>query len=198
MVPVTAQSQEIAKPKLGFCYYKGVLIAEGTKKQITNCEFCTCKDGKVACYIVDCPMTKPGCKAIYVKGECCPRYECNQGCQYEGTFIPEGETVEASTCTFCHCYNGEAACYVVDCAMPPEGCKAIPSGQCCPSYDCSPNCYYQNQVIEDKTSVNITPCETCECNNGNISCYERGCPAPSPGCFYDNSIECCSLVCCKS
>ena len=45
-----------------------------------------------------------------------------KGCQYEGTFILEGEMKKVAPCKYCNCDNGETYCAIQDCARPPANC----------------------------------------------------------------------------
>ncbi len=107
------------------------------------------------------------------------RYKSFTDCIYEGQVYQERETFmgQRQRCSECVCQLGTVHC--ADKVCPPTNCQyptpANPANNnCCPT--CS-NCAYAGWHMKNgmKTINPLNPCETCLCQQGNLTCSRDEC-----------------------
>lgn len=111
---------------------------------------------------------------------------CQLSCKFEYGYIADGMTRSPrdEPCKTCTCNSG-----VLNCEQPKCNCS-IPNAhlnKCCPQCDRQLSCSHQ-----ELTDVKLMhgeqwsyQCQTCECLNGEIDCWDMKCP-PLP---CDNPIQ---------
>lgn len=113
------------------CVYNGIFIPGGTTATVEPCTYATCDNGEVFIAMADCAAPPEGCRYEPTIEECC-NLNCEEGCFYNGIFIPEGTTSTVKPCTYGTCDGGTVFIAVADCAAPPEGCRYESTlEQCC-------------------------------------------------------------------
>ncbi|KAK7471543.1 hypothetical protein BaRGS_00035823 [Batillaria attramentaria] len=103
-VLVFSSVQSTTTPPAGGCQYRGNTYPEGSFRP-NPCSPCMCRAGEVHCAIVDCFMP-PCVDPQQVEGQCCPVCPNGPNCRApDGTIVKDGETVEISPGTRCHCVS---------------------------------------------------------------------------------------------
>ncbi len=175
------------------CCYRGKFIGEGKSLQISACESCTCTRGKSICQIMDCAKPPEGCSITQTATECC-KLTCT-GCNYNGIFIPEGETKTVAPCTYGTCSGGEVMIAMADCGPLQPGCRYESTMDECCKQICT-ECNHFGIIIREGETETIEPCEYGTCTNGVITSVIERCGAEVAGCRYESSmLKCCDLVC---
>lgn len=103
------------------CTYNGIIIPEGETRTVAPCQYGTCSGGQVFIAIADCALPNPGCHYESTMEECCKEI-CDEGCNYSGIIIPEGETRPVAPCEWADCSGGVVSVKVADCQQPQPGC----------------------------------------------------------------------------
>ncbi|XP_048248290.1 extracellular matrix organizing protein FRAS1-like isoform X2 [Haliotis rufescens] len=132
-------------PKKGKCLTE-VEHYHGDIWNISDCEYCSCNEGKVQCRTAACERLQ--CKENEVlqqsPGKCCPDCVTHRQCQFEGDVYLDGDSWHPGPCTVCNCEEGETVCYQQNCpACPPGNYMSVPPGQCCGTceqVECASDC----------------------------------------------------------
>lgn len=167
-----------------------------------GCRECFCHDGHEMCALISCPA--PKCDQPVIKPNlCCP--VCPgavptfvpllepklQVCHsLEGAFYVEGETWSIDSCTSCVCHNGHVLCSIQECPPAPCLSPVKSDGQCCGTcpevnsgvseFDSLIPCVLPtNHFFPSGASWKEDDCSSCQCINGEISCYNQTCPPTS-------------------
>ncbi|CRK86365.1 CLUMA_CG000054, isoform A [Clunio marinus] len=149
------------------------------------CRLCTCFGDEVACAIIDCARPPENCEPIYVEGQCCPEYDCGEGCEVDGILYENGVVIpNDDPCRFCTCEMNQEICAIQDCAAPPERCEQIfVEGQCCPDFDCDIGCEVDGVLYKNGEDIpDNDPCVFCSCFDNNIQCAAIACGFPAENC----------------
>ncbi|XP_043288867.1 protein kinase C-binding protein NELL1-like isoform X2 [Venturia canescens] len=110
--------------------------------------------------------------------------ECRLSCWYEGREVSNGDIFVPSgnPCRRCECKDG-----VVTCREPECDCSAAgsPNDKCCPQCDPTASCRHQelHHLVFRSGERWIYQCQTCECLNREIDCWQMECPpvtCPNP------------------
>nr|CAB3263131.1 uncharacterized protein LOC104265438 [Phallusia mammillata] len=141
------------------------------------CQLCSCESGSVTCTTQRCRRA-PCENAVVPNGECCP--SCPTECTVTETLsIQNGGTAlhPEDKCMLCSCTNGVSECNR-QCSSSIR-CSHPTNGQCC--RDNCDGCFYRGSHFNNGESFHhaINPCRMCQCNNGNVRCFRKRCPAPS-------------------
>lgn len=164
-----------------------------------GCRECFCHDGREMCALITCPV--PACEQpVLMPNFCCPVCVGSlpnlippsepklQVCHsLEGHFYVEGETWSVDDCTRCVCHNGHVLCSTQECPPLPCASPVRGSGQCCGTcpedetessgpVGLTPCVLPENQFVPSGTSWKDDDCTSCQCNNGDITCYHETCP----------------------
>ncbi|KAF7205299.1 extracellular matrix organizing protein FRAS1 isoform X2 [Nothobranchius furzeri] len=162
------------------CSWQGGIYRDGEEWKPTICSRCSCSNGKVQCWVVECPQV--ACRAhenlVIQPGRCCPRC-VSTPCLSAGHQQQHGELWKKNTCTTCVCDKGQSKCHTHTCR--PVTCdegltKVRRPGQCCD--ECAPargSCLYQDVVRYHGDMWNGTGCEFCSCNRGQVLCRRAEC-----------------------
>lgn len=128
----------------------------------------------------------------------CGGYTTPRGCCYDGKYIGEGKTLRISACKWCTCKSGHRICQVMDCAIPPKGCRYIQTATECCKLVCDKGCTYNGIFIPEGQSKTVAPCQYGYCNGGKVALAIADCAPPPPGCRYESTMEeCCKMICDK-
>ncbi|XP_023676521.2 extracellular matrix organizing protein FRAS1 isoform X1 [Paramormyrops kingsleyae] len=162
------------------CSADGLVFRDGGQWYPSPCMKCVCSAGETQCFVAECQsiVCKPHENLVVHPGKCCPQCEPDS-CLVVGTEYKHGEQWLKSSCTTCRCDHGQERCHTQTC--PPVTCKkgqnAVKrAGQCCE--DCvSPKgtCVYQGMVRYHGDMWNITGCEFCTCDRGQVLCRKADC-----------------------
>ncbi|NXI96500.1 MUC2L protein, partial [Psophia crepitans] len=106
-------------------------------------------------------------------GIVCKPHECATqdkiSCDGEGFYAVNEVNSEDSCCPIvtCKCNTSLCTAKVPKCALGFEVHSHIPSGQCCPVYQCVPKgvCVHQNAEFLPNSSVFVDKCQDCFCTN---------------------------------
>ncbi|CRL03631.1 CLUMA_CG016584, isoform A [Clunio marinus] len=176
------------------CMVDGILYSfDSDVPHDDPCRSCYCDYGAVYCERKQCSYPQEGCVYQNIPGQCCPELSyC--GCMVDGTVYDFGSYIPVDDpCSVCFCDNigdiGEVSCEQKECSYPPpEGCvyQNVP-GQCCPELSYC-GCMVDGTVYDFESEVpNDDPCLSCYCDfNGEVSCMQKECSSPPPGCVYQS------------
>ncbi|XP_071508475.1 extracellular matrix organizing protein FRAS1-like [Diadema antillarum] len=118
------------------CEADGVRWYSGDMWNVTDCEFCFCQEGLIACFPAECARTecREGETLIHKQGRCCPECHTPLGfCIHNRITYAAGETWQPDPCRTCSCVDGLASCFRLDCPPCPVG--TVPQSgplSCCP------------------------------------------------------------------
>ncbi|XP_017783191.1 PREDICTED: protein kinase C-binding protein NELL2-like isoform X2 [Nicrophorus vespilloides] len=108
---------------------------------------------------------------------CTNRINCRLSCMFEGTEVADGLSLSPAgkSCEKCTCNAG-----VMKCEEPKCNCSLPDSSRdkCCPQCDPSLSCKHQelpNVVLMHGERWSYQ-CQTCECLNGEVDCWDLKCP----------------------
>ncbi|XP_059510514.1 kielin/chordin-like protein isoform X2 [Stegostoma tigrinum] len=180
-------------PRCEQCEYEAETFRDGQvfTPHSDPCLRCHCEAGNVSCHRLDqnCPPVRCSHPANQA-GHCCP--SCDM-CEYQSALIGNGQMFHPTfggPCIQCTCSNGNVQCEEESCR--PLTCNNFfrHPGQCCPSCIV---CIVQGLEYEDGAEWELeeSPCTTCTCVNGNVTCRPKQCPPVSclhPG---SNNGHCC-------
>ncbi|NWW90871.1 MUC2L protein, partial [Rhynochetos jubatus] len=124
----------------------------------------------VDCY--DCLCVEGGYGIVCEPHECAEQSKTN--CDGEGFYEVNEVNPEDSCCPIvtCKCNTSLCTTKAPKCTLGFEVHSHIPSGQCCPVYQCVPKrvCVHQNAEFLPNSSVFVDKCQNCFCTNEvNIS-----------------------------
>ncbi|NXC06090.1 MUC2L protein, partial [Orthonyx spaldingii] len=139
------------------CVGVDMIPREFGEEFIVDCQDCICLEGEhgIVCKPHECEQKKVTCDGegfyevieVNPKDSCCPLFTCK---------------CNTSLCT----------AKAPKCSLGFEVHSYIPSGQCCPVYQCVPKgvCVHENAEFLPNSSVFIDKCQNCVCTNDvNIS-----------------------------
>lgn len=130
-----------------------------------------------------------------IKGNSYTNYKA-KGCNYNGKYIPNGTTLQVTSCESCTCDNGRVFCAVKDCAQPPPGCTFVRTATECCKLQCKKGCVYNGIFIPEGTTSTVAPCTYGTCDGGKVFIAIADCAPPPQGCRYESTIEqCCKMIC---
>ncbi|KAM9854759.1 kielin/chordin-like protein [Aulostomus maculatus] len=178
-------------PVCDSCLYEGVIHSHShTFTPSSNpCQRCTCVMGTVTCVPMVCPPT-PCTRPVTRPKQCCP--ECTV-CVLDGQEYSDGQTwtLNSNHCSTCTCQAGEVQCASPECPKLPCMHQVTDPGACCPR--CR-GCVYGGEEYTEGSSwfADSTPCMTCMCVDGVITCSEVRCLSPCVN-FIDVPGECCPV-----
>ncbi|NXV97034.1 MUC2L protein, partial [Calonectris borealis] len=123
------------------------------EKFTVDCKDCICLEGE--------------------NGIVCEPHECakqsNTSCDGEGFYEVNEVNSEDSCCPIvtCKCNTSLCTAKAPKCTLGFEVHSHIPSGQCCPVYQCVPKrvCVHQNAEFLPNSSVFVDKCQNCFCTN---------------------------------
>uniref|UniRef100_H2YYT5 VWFC domain-containing protein n=1 Tax=Ciona savignyi TaxID=51511 RepID=H2YYT5_CIOSA len=136
------------------------------------CISCICQDGGVQCTSIDCPQITCH-NPTNLPGQCCPVL-----CSHDGEEYEYGEIWYADSCTTCACDGGKVDCTSPTCPTAPCSHPAKLSGSCCRTCEM---CELDGHTYSSTTTFPhpTEPCRICQCQDGNVACRSRPCPALS-------------------
>ncbi|XP_072050388.1 uncharacterized protein [Amphiura filiformis] len=148
---------ELAVP---LCVDNGLKYKDGDVFQPKDsCVSCTCIEGNIVCPTVDCYFpANPLCVDKGTpEGECCPVFECPEGCaDSEGQTYEVGAEWKHEPCIDCQCVDTPegptAECFQIYCDAPPPYCTIDPVQEpdaCCPSFTCPEESILEPVLIEE-------------------------------------------------
>ncbi|XP_076848974.1 kielin/chordin-like protein isoform X2 [Brachyhypopomus gauderio] len=170
------------------CFFKNHVYENGQSfsDPETPCKTCMCQNGSVRCSEVQCPLLS--CSNPHTpSGECCPRCaDCNVR---EQVFV-NGDTFPnpGNQCEECVCRGGQVDCHQ---ECPRANCKNPSRGSCCQN-NCNA-CTYAGKEYPNGLDFShpTDKCRQCHCNNGNVHCLRRRCPAVTCSEPVRTAGECC-------
>ncbi|XP_064121126.1 extracellular matrix organizing protein FRAS1-like isoform X1 [Macrobrachium nipponense] len=145
------------------------------------CSHCRCSDGRVQCYVPDCPLL--ACPLNFSlqlrEGSCCPTCQ-GKTCHRNGTVYMSSEQWREDECSTCVCVDGNIRCSQMEC--PALHCSFderlyLEEGSCCPSCVKKQGwCLLENDIRMPSGSLwNSTDCELCVCREGEVICDQIVC-----------------------
>uniref|UniRef100_A0A3B3I1Q4 VWFC domain-containing protein n=1 Tax=Oryzias latipes TaxID=8090 RepID=A0A3B3I1Q4_ORYLA len=160
-------------PKCGrkSCSWEGSTYWEGEEWTPNPCSRCVCREGKARCSVVECQPVV--CRPVS-PGRCCPQCRASMS-----LCLQHGEQWQKDDCTTCVCERGKSKCHTNTC--PHTKCdkgeaKVRRDGRCCE--ECVPatgSCLYQDAVRYHGDMWNVTGCQFCTCNQGQVVCRTAEC-----------------------
>ncbi|XP_076458587.1 LOW QUALITY PROTEIN: extracellular matrix organizing protein FRAS1-like [Babylonia areolata] len=191
--PVTCKPGQVAEKLPGQCCLRclpsgrpctdedGNRREDGAEWSPLQCVLCVCRDGFSKCLPRQCPA--PNCPQNDVvapgEGQCCPTCRTPQ-CQHQGHLYQEGTTWQPDPCTTCLCHVGQVHCTSQQCAPSPrcqQGEVAVTAaGRCCPTCVQRLGACHVKPMRYHGDLWNISDCEFCMCQNGNVQCRTLACP----------------------
>ncbi|XP_022082453.1 zonadhesin-like [Acanthaster planci] len=177
------------------CSLDNMAYTDGQQWRKDKCTLCTCEDGAVVCVADQCPPLSCD-DPVVVKGECCRVCPGDaQPCEIDGKTFKHGEVFRDDSCMECQCTNGVKTCNQKNC--PALSCSLanafLVQGECCPQChgDLRRPCDMDGRKYSDGQQWPRGDCETCRCEQGQVSCL----PEPCPRVTCDNPVlpagECC-------
>ncbi|NXD84045.1 MUC2L protein, partial [Halcyon senegalensis] len=121
-------------------------------------------------FTVDCQdcICLEGGSGIVCEPHECPKQNITS-CDGEGFYEVNEVNSEDSCCPLvtCKCNTSLCSTKPLKCPLGFEVHSHIPSGQCCPVYDCAPKrvCVHQNAEYLPNSTVFIDKCQNCFCTN---------------------------------
>ncbi|XP_023814674.1 extracellular matrix protein FRAS1 isoform X2 [Oryzias latipes] len=162
------------------CSWEGSTYWEGEEWTPNPCSRCVCREGKARCSVVECQpvVCRPHENLLIQPGRCCPQCVSNP-CLSAGKQHQHGEQWQKDDCTTCVCERGKSKCHTNTC--PHTKCdkgeaKVRRDGRCCE--ECVPatgSCLYQDAVRYHGDMWNVTGCQFCTCNQGQVVCRTAEC-----------------------
>ncbi|XP_051660232.1 mucin-2 isoform X7 [Manacus candei] len=134
------------------CVGVDMIPREFGEKFIVDCQDCTCLEGEygIVCQPHECP-------------------EQHVTCNGEGFYQVTEVNPEDSCCPLvtCKCNTSLCTAKAPKCTLGFELHSYIPSGQCCPVYQCVPKgvCVHESAEFLPNSSVFVDKCQNCFCTN---------------------------------
>ncbi|XP_060542993.1 extracellular matrix organizing protein FRAS1 [Pantherophis guttatus] len=139
----------------GSCVHNGTLKYHSDMWHDTDCNFCTCDGGRVACRKAKCARVDcgQGEELSHLPGKCCPECISRGGpCIYKDSTKDSGEKWKEGLCRECECLHSKVNCYSRSCLTCPPGSVAVAvHGECCPQCKpgrCHPDCLTCAQAFD--------------------------------------------------
>ena len=163
-------------PSCPMCYLHGYSLRDD--EQIPDpadpCRTCACRQGKLTCQRMTCPVLPCLQQVQYTpRGHCCPRcprpraaYTKNDKCLFQNRLYYRRDSWDADTCTSCKCTDNLTSY----CSR--EGCKPAHTPLSC-SLDGEQHAHDSTWSTKD--------CRICRCRNGVVQCSRTQCPDCPPG-----------------
>ncbi|XP_031463336.1 extracellular matrix protein FRAS1 [Phasianus colchicus] len=162
------------------CYFDGHLFRDGEEWRLGRCSKCVCRDGITQCFTASCEavLCKQDEVLVMSPGKCCP--ECvPKSCSVSGKVYQHGEQWKKNACSVCVCHRGAVRCLreTCDSVICEKGqIKVQPSGKCCEECVSSKkNCLYDGTIRYHGEMWNITRCDFCVCDEGQVTCQKAEC-----------------------
>ncbi|PIK53994.1 putative extracellular matrix protein FRAS1-like, partial [Apostichopus japonicus] len=135
------------------CIVDGERWFSGDLWNVSACEFCMCRRGRMECHSAQCDRIEcsSGESLIKREGRCCPECAGPSGlCYFEDDIYRDGQSWDVDDCSICSCDQGVIDCFISDCPPCPVGTVAIlDEGRCCPecvTVQCPPECLSCDEV----------------------------------------------------
>ncbi|XP_038647741.1 extracellular matrix protein FRAS1 [Scyliorhinus canicula] len=162
------------------CLFDGRMYRDGEDWNLAGCSKCVCNNGEVQCYVAECQPVD--CKkdedVVMQVGNCCP--EClPKSCTWAGKKHKHGDQWKKDECTSCICDHGDIRCHIQTCRSLTceKGLNKVRrSGHCCE--ECvsgKGNCLYEGVIRYHEEMWNVTDCEFCMCERGQVICQTAEC-----------------------
>ncbi|XP_062899606.1 extracellular matrix protein FRAS1 isoform X1 [Mobula hypostoma] len=175
----------------GSCLFEGRVYRDGEDWKLTACSKCVCNNGEAQCYTAECqPVYCKGDEDVVLQvGKCCP--DClPKSCSLAGKEYKHGDQWEKDECTSCICDRGEIRCFTQVC--PALTCEKGQSkvkrfGRCCE--ECvlgKGHCQYEGVIRYHGEMWNMTGCEFCMCEKGQVLCQTAECARVE--CLWDEEL----------
>uniref|UniRef100_A0A3P9GZH8 Fraser extracellular matrix complex subunit 1 n=1 Tax=Oryzias latipes TaxID=8090 RepID=A0A3P9GZH8_ORYLA len=158
------------------CSWEGSTYWDGEEWTPNLCSRCVCREGKARCSVVECQpvVCRPHENLVIQPGRCCPQCRASMS-----LCLQHGEQWQKDVCTTCVCERGKSKCHTNTC--PHTKCdkgeaKVRRVGRCCE--ECVPakgGCLYQDAVRYHGDMWNVTGCQFCTCNQGQVVCRTAEC-----------------------
>ncbi|XP_075413505.1 kielin/chordin-like protein [Tenrec ecaudatus] len=149
-----------------------------------RCSRCLCQAGEVSCEEQECPVTP--CALSDSGPQLC------SACVLDGEEFPDGVQWEPDShpCTTCSCRDGIPVCGALICPLVPCEHPTHLPGACCPSCE---RCTYRGQVYANGQNFTdaASPCHTCHCQDGTVSCSLVECPPTTCARPQSSPGQCC-------
>ncbi|VDI42839.1 Hypothetical predicted protein [Mytilus galloprovincialis] len=162
---------------------------------VTDCEFCTCRQGKVQCFTAVCEpaICLENEMLIHQPGKCCKECVPRPTCYFGGEMFHTGDSWQPDSCTLCQCGHGDMVCFSKTCPICPEGSIGVPQpGECCgkcQKMTCASECKHckvtdSNQCTECKISGLYLQDGRCvqKCKDGLYADRKNKCHACHDSC----------------
>ncbi|XP_076043694.1 extracellular matrix organizing protein FRAS1-like [Oratosquilla oratoria] len=178
----TSEVDTSGTEKSGFDHLGNDTSGHGERWTARGCEECTCINGTVscgrqACHVTSCPQ---GQVALQEPDQCCP--ECvpvGRSCKYDGEIHLDGDIWSPVPCSQCVCRDGLTQCHVAACphlSCPTNHTIEAVEGSCCPSCQ-GDSCIVNGSLYKSGEQWEESPCRTCACVAGRVTCHQQQCPA---------------------
>ncbi|XP_061195210.1 extracellular matrix organizing protein FRAS1-like [Saccostrea echinata] len=165
------------------CLVDGVTYDDGHEWSPLPCTKCVCQDGTASCFPIQCPplVCPPGQYIERGPHSCCPVCKSKM-CSDRIKQYQNNESWQKDECTFCTCLQGETVCRKEECVDPKElECgkserKVRRPGECC--IECvsrQDSCKSEIPIRYHGDVWNISACEFCLCENGQVHCHKAMC-----------------------
>ncbi|KAL5018410.1 hypothetical protein ScPMuIL_004132 [Solemya velum] len=163
------------------CIYDGQRHQDGSEWSPLPCAKCVCRDGQAKCYPIQCgPVSCPQGQSLDQSPDsCCPSCVgdlCTEGQrQYK-----DGDEWSRDACTPCVCLGGTVVCTQRECPQTIQ-CQQnerliTKEAECCP--ECVSDeaaCSHEVPLRYSGDIWNISDCEFCVCNHGDVQCHTARC-----------------------
>ncbi|XP_078659996.1 extracellular matrix organizing protein FRAS1-like [Branchiostoma floridae x Branchiostoma belcheri] len=122
-------------------------------------------------------------------------------CVYEGVHYPNSTFWKPEVCSLCRCEDDIAICETIGCQNPhcdtDNGgvLKYLPD-RCCPEcvMETARSCEHEGEVLGHDTMWRPTPCSSCTCWDGSVTCRQESCrnsPCLQGEVLHQTEQDCC-------
>ena len=163
-------------PSCPQCYLHGYSLKDDEEMPdpADPCRTCHCRQGKLTCQRMTCPVLPCLAQIQYTpRGHCCPRcprarpdYRQQDKCLFQNRLYRSLETWDSDTCTTCTC----TADLTPFCSR--EGCKPAHTPL---------SCTLNGETHSHDSTWATNDCKTCRCRQGIVECSRTQCPDCPPG-----------------
>lgn len=186
------------------CKQGGQTFQEGDNWQKTPCEVCSCIAAEWICIQNQCNnnLSCPSGQVPWtLPGECCPECVEPSGkgqCDKISPTRSNGEIWQNKGCEFCQCNRGRVQCQHALC--PQISCqepfvKVYKEGQCCSECILPLDCEFNERKYKSGSVWHPDNCSVCNCNNGDVSCYQQTCTVCPPNTYHVPTESSCCGYC---